>query len=558
MTNVLEFIKENKLGRYKISGSEVEIGCPFKECPNHKEPQFYINLNNGAWHCKRCEKKGMNLKRLAFALGLVTLQDPIKSTHIYVADKDITSYQESLEQNKEALEYLTNVRCFSRGVIKQFKLGHRTLDGQPVIVIPYFDQHGTCVGMKYDFFKRPAGTEKYRKEKGTKTQAFNLNYVDLNRPLVITEGEYDAISAFQFGYDNVVSVPNGSAGINGWVEEIREAVKFIIAFDNDGAGEEGSRKLGQMLGLSKCFRVYPRCKDLNNALQMGLDKEAIKKWFGDAEPMFNAPVTDITVYTDKAINHLENPEVYKGISTGWGVFDYYLGGIRKKEVTVVSGRSGNGKTTFSMALIGNLIKRGVKCLVVSPEMREERLLLELANNYYNKRCTKEELVKWVEENKGMVQLANVYGAWTEEKQESLMNMLFDLIEYSCKHFGTQFIFVDHLRLFTSTQQEKERSDIDEFMRKCVRVSMLNDCHVWLVVQPRKLERDQRKVTKGDLKGSGNIEQDAHNIVLIHREENSDSVEFDIAKNRELGTEGTFHLKFNKESLANYEEIREDN
>jgi len=557
MISITEFIKQHDLGKYKISGDQIEIGCPFKDCPNHGKPQFYISLKTGAWFCHRCNKKGMNLKRLEFALGFVTLQDPIKSSHIYVPEKDLKKYEADLIANEDASSYLSHTRSLSKGVVRQFRLGYKELDGQPVIIIPYFDVHGVCVGMKYDFFKRPAGSEKYRKEKGTKTQAYNLQYVDLNQPLVVTEGEYDAMSAFQYGYENVISMPNGSGGVNGWIEDIKDGTKYLLAVDNDGAGEEGSKKLGEVLGLSKCFRVYPRCKDMNSALQLGLDKKEIDKWFKDCEPMFHAPVTDITNYTDKAIAHIEDPKLNKGISTGWDVFDSYLGGIRPKEVTVVSGKSGNGKTTFSMALIGNLIKQGKKCLVISPEMKEERLLIELANNHFNRQATKEELIYFVENNKGLVQLANVYGSWTDEKQHTLMSLLFNLIEYSCKHFGTEFVFIDHLRLFTSVKEDKERSDIDEFMKKCVRISMLNNCHLWLVVQPRKLAIGQRKVTRGDLKGSGNIEQDAHNIVLIHREENSELVEFDVTKNRELGTEGMFHLRFNKESLSNYLEVKDE-
>lgn len=557
MINIVEFIKQNRLGHYRISGDEVELGCPFKECPNHQEPQFYINLKTGAWHCKRCDKRGGNIKRLEFALGLFQLQEPVKASHIFVPEKELQVYQESLQTSELALHYLLEQRGFEKWVLKQFRLGYKLIEGNPTIVIPYFDRHGTCVGMKYDFFLRPDGTSKYQKEKNTKTQAFNLQYIDLTKPLVITEGEYDAISLFQYGYENVVSVPNGASGVNGWVEEINTASRYYLAGDNDGAGEEGAKKLGQQLGLSKCFRVYPRCKDFNNALQYGITKDQIDIWFRDAEPMFQAPVTDIASYVDKAIEHLENPILNRGTTTSWKVLDYYLGGIRPKEVTVISGKSGNGKTTFSMALIGNLIKQGMKCLVVSPEMKEEKLLLELANNFYSKQVNKKELQQFVENHGGMVKLASMYGSWTEEKQKSLMDYLFDLIEYSCRTFGIQFIFIDHLRLFTSAKEEQERPDIDEFMKRCVRMSMLNNCHVWLVVQPRKLAVGQRKVTRGDLKGSGNIEQDAHNILLIHREENSDLVEFDVCKNRELGTEGTFHLKFNKKSLANYDELKEE-
>jgi replicative DNA helicase len=78
-----------------------------------------------------------------------------------------------------------------------------------------------------------------------------------------------------------------------------------------------------------------------------------------------------------------------------------------------------------------------------------------------------------------------------------------------------------------------------------------------VVQPKNLAANQRKVSAVDLKGSSNIGQDAHNIVLIHRnmdsKKNNNLVEIEVAKNRELGTCGTISLEFDTNSKANYYE-----
>jgi twinkle protein len=556
MTNILEFVKKYHLGKWRKSGDQLEIGCPFDTCPNSGEPQFYISINTEAWYCHRCNKKGANLKRLAFSLGYLKLQEPVKATHIIIPDREVEGFKVALNNNEEALHYLRNNRGLEDWTIRQFQLGMRLVEQSPVIVIPYFNQHQICVGLKYDHFTRPIGVPKYTWEKNSKKQFYNLDNIDLKQPLAITEGEYDAISGFQYGIKNIGSIPNGAQGINGWVEEISGGEKYILCFDNDSAGQEGSEKLGKALGKANCFRVYPRVKDLSEAAQIGLEKKDVEGWFKEQEPMFQAPIMDITSYKDKAVEVIDNPNIYRGISTGWNVFDFYLGGIRWKEVTVISGKTGNGKTTFGMSLVSNLMKRDINCLVVSPEMREERLLLELANNQFRKQVDKEELDLFIEHNQGKILLANVYGSWTDSKDATMMESLFDIMQYAVKNNSVKFIFIDHMRLFTSVAEDKERKDIDAFMKKCVRFSMIHDVHVCVVVQPRKLEKGQRKVTSNDLKGSVNIEQDAHNILLVHREENSDLVEFDLSKNRELGTVGNFKLKFNKESMANYDEIKQ--
>jgi len=556
----LEFVTQQSW-KYRISGDEIEIACPFKTCPNFKQKQFYINKLTGKWYCHRTkDEKGQNIKHLAFKLGLVTFQNPVKTTHIYISEKEINTLHQNLLTTKDPLEYLTNERGFKLSTIRQFKLGFDTYNGSSVIVIPDFDKTGTCVGKKYHFYKRPIGIAKYSKEKGSKTQFFNLQHIDFSQPIIITEGEYDAMSLWQLGHENVGSIPNGANGINGWVDELKSGTEFYICFDNDAAGQEGAEDLSKQLGRSKCKRIYPRLKDINDYLQHGLDKSYIDKIITQAEPMFRAPVTSIDTYLEKAQHALENPQRAKGVSTGWASIDYYLGGIRWGEVTVTSGITGHGKTTFAEALIGNLIRQDVNCLIISPEMGEETVLIDLANNHYKTRSYNiDKLQKFVTTYSQKVYIAKVFDQWTG-KSKRLLDQIFDIIEYSIRNNKVKFILLDHLRLFLKPKdQEGERFAIDEFMQRCVHTAIANNVHIWLVVQPKNLPANQKRVTMSDLKGSSNISQDAHNIILIHRNMDfkklESLVQLEIAKNRALGTVGMINLEFNLTSKANYNEIK---
>jgi len=556
----IEFVNQQHW-QYKLSKDEIEIPCPFKSCPNFKQKQFYINKTTGKWYCHRSpNEKGQNIKHLAFKLGLINFQNPVKTTHIYISEKEIDDLNFVLLATQEPLNYLVNERGFKLSTIKQFKLGFTHYNGSPVIVIPDFDKTGTCVGKKYHFYTRPAGISKYTKEKGSKTQLFNLQHIDLNQPVIITEGEYDAMSLWQLGYENVGSIPNGAIGINEWIDEVKSGKEFYICFDNDSAGQEGAEKLAKQLGLSKCKRIYPRLKDINDYLQHGLDKSYIDKIITQAEPMFQAPVTSIEHYLEKTEYLLENPKQIKGVSTGWPCVDYYLGGIRSGEVTVTSGVTGHGKTTFAEALIGNLIQKDVNCLIVSPEMQEETILIDLANNHYQTQAYNiKKLQKFVTTYSKRVYIARVFDQWTD-KSKRLLDRVFDIIEYSIRNHNVKFILLDHLRLFLKPKdQEGERFSIDEFMQRCVHTAIANNVHIWLIVQPKNLPANQKRVTMSDLKGSSNISQDAHNIILIHRnmdfKKAENLVQLEIAKNRALGTLGIANLGFNLESRANYDEIK---
>lgn len=562
METVIEFITQQKLGKYRASGDQVEIGCPNRKCPNYEQPQFYINRNTGAFYCHRCGWKGTNLKQLAFKLGLITFKEPVNSEHIYVSPKELEQLNLALRNEPSALHYLKDMRGFEDRSIQQFQLGYKIVDGNPAITIPFFDKTDACVGMKYYFFTRPNGVAKIKFERNSKIQFFNLNNITLAQDLIITEGEFDAITAWQYGYENVGSIPNGAGSINGWVEDIESCEKFILCFDNDAAGQEGAKKFSEKVGASKCFRVFPKLKDLNEYLQCNLGKEEVDKIFTNPKPMFEAPITDVSQYIESAKEYLANPVINKGFTTGWKSIDYYLGGVRLGEVTVTSGMTGHGKTTFAMSLISNLIRQDVPSLIISPEMKEQSLLLELANNHYKKVLTEknvDELVSFAQSIYGKVQIANVFDQWTQKKEGTLLNQIFDLILHSIRNKDVKFVLLDHLRLFLNPkEQDGERFLIDEFMQKCVHTVIQNKVHIWLVVQPKNLPANQKKVTLMDLKGSSNIGQDAHNVILIHRHVNDPKkehiVEVEVAKNRELGLCGTVPLEFDLSSKANYYEI----
>ena len=564
LSNPVEFVKTQGW-KFRVSGDELEIACPFDSCPNKGQPQFYINKHTGKWICFRCDNKGNNLKSLAFKLKLVQLQEPLDSASIFVPQQEVAKMHKMLLGTKDAMDYLLLQRCHKESAIKQFQLGIKIVDGEPAIVFPIFDKNLHCVGMHYDFYRRPSGLPKYKFEKNSKKQLYNLAYVDLSQPLIITEGYHDAISAWEYGLENVGSIPNGANSYSGeWTQELNGCERFILAFDNDPAGVEGAKKLGEQLGLSKCYRVQLRVKDLNDAAQHEIPKEEVLKWFGSPEPMFKVPVMNLSAYEEDVKATLENPDDYRGYSTGWKMFDYHIGGIKKPGVTVFSGITKHGKSSFSHALIGNLIRQGIKCLIISPEMAEADIVLDLASNFYKERVSQydkvHEFIEKVQEN---VFIANVFNQWTEDKPDSLLKNVFDLVDYSAKNLGVEFVLIDHMRLFINPPTSgDERFYTERFMKKCVLASIASKIHVWLVVQPGKLDVIKgkvRKLTYNDLKGTANITQDASNIVLIHRDVD-DSKEMNLVEvevcgvRSKLGQTGTFALEFDTKSKANYYEV----
>ena len=170
-------------------------------------------------------------------------------------------------------------------------------DSREWLVIPYL-QNGRVVNRKYRRFNH---AERFRQDSGGKQCLWNFDVL-LDRtldhlPLIITEGEFDAMAAIQAGFPRTVSVPGGAPGkpqgVDGeggkyaFLDEamplLREAKRIIIAADGDEVGANLLQDLSHRLGRPRCqFLRYPkflydhqrqkhdhreRCKDLNEVLE---------------------------------------------------------------------------------------------------------------------------------------------------------------------------------------------------------------------------------------------------------------------------------------------------
>lgn len=89
---------------------------------------------------------------------------------------------------------------------------------------------------------------------------YNINRIDITKPLVIVEGFCDALSVVEAGYKNVVSIPGGAEDLS-WIEFnydfLQSVNEIILWFDNDKAGQSGLQKAISRIGEYKCRIVKP-------------------------------------------------------------------------------------------------------------------------------------------------------------------------------------------------------------------------------------------------------------------------------------------------------------
>lgn len=242
-----------------------------------------------------------------------------------------------------------------------------------IVVFPFIDG-GKIVGEKY----RAPGKKFWQRKGGRKT-FWNADCMDDplleqgHQALVITEGEIDALTAIDCGFQNTVSVPDGAPPVRDGEEpeavsdstpeddtsgkfefvynnrhRIRKIKRFVLAVDNDGPGRRLAAELVRRLGAARCaFVTYPDgCKDLND-VRMKHGPDSVVRVVNEAKPY---PVKGVYQLSD----YPETPEP-RTYSTGWPDLDDYLR-VWLGELLVITGIPGHGKSTWTMNLCANLAR----------------------------------------------------------------------------------------------------------------------------------------------------------------------------------------------------------
>lgn len=167
-----------------------------------------------------------------------------------------------------------NSRRISEATLKAFGI---SADKNGDIVFPFY-RDGINVFEKFRHPRKPQPKE--RKEwqfPGAQGILFGMDLCSFAQPLIITEGQIDALSLYEAGARNVVSVPGGCGNLD-WIDSCwdwLERFQTIILFgDNDEPGRKMVRDVVRRLDEARCMVVdsYPDrpdgkpCKDANEIL----------------------------------------------------------------------------------------------------------------------------------------------------------------------------------------------------------------------------------------------------------------------------------------------------
>ena len=353
----------------KLKGDELKFKyCPYcgNSTPRDDEWKFGVNINTGAFGCFRssCHKQG-HFVELARDVG-------------YSLNFDNDTEYKRLPQPKaqiiprdSAVEYLKG-RGISEATARKYEI--TAYEKEPwKMFIPFFNEYGKLECIKYRNMKYKKGRDKSKEwfEEGCKPILFGMKQCENFDTLIITEGQMDSLSVAEAGIKNACSVPNGANGFS-WIANCWDwIVKFdrIIVF---GDMEKGHMSLLDTIVQrlpNRIFAVqkqdYMGEKDAN-AILTAFGKDAVRHCIE------NAKETEIDFVIDLADVRRKKENDEDKIKTGIIELDEVLkGGLRPGQLFLLTGKSGEGKSTFASQIMVEALEQNIHVFAYSGELDNE-------------------------------------------------------------------------------------------------------------------------------------------------------------------------------------------
>lgn len=453
------FARENGY-EAKITGNEMIFAkCPYCGGRTVDKDKFSINLDSGQFQCFRasCGARG-NMLTLAndFNFSLGREWDDYYKLPAGKVYKRLVQPKEKIIPKDFAIEYMAK-RGISEDIVRRYQITTRN-DRPTDLSMPFFDEENKLQFVKYRRTD-PAQVEKFGKEyteKDCKAILYGMNCCNLeNHTLVITEGQIDSLSLSEAGIENAVSVPTGANGFT-WLPHcwswIKKNFKTIVVFGDHEKGhitllDELNARLGSSILIKHVKEEdYKDCKDANEILQK-YGKEQLRICVKNAVKVKNEALIDISEVKGIDVSEMDK------IRTHIPEIDSLVGGICLGGLTVITGKAGEGKSTFASQILAYAVDQEYKCMAYSGELPngifKDWLYLQLAGNEHihvnDKKEPKIEANVYSKINNWMTERLYLYDIdkiFDEDNEE--FPALIETVEQAIIQYGCRVILLDNL------------------------------------------------------------------------------------------------------------------
>ena len=224
-----------------------------------------------------------------------------------------------------------------------------------------------------------------------------------------------------------------------------------------------------------------------------------------------------------------NGAIQSGLSTGLVDLDKLIRGLRKKTVTIVAGLPGSGKTTLGLQIAQHIACTGLGVgMVFSLEMPEEELgnraLASLGSVDLqvldNGQLQDED---WPRLTSAVSKIMDK-PLYVSDKSGLTVARIRSICRQVKRKHGLDVVVIDYIGLIGSDGKALNRTaELGKISTGIVNIAKELDVPVILLAQLNRdsTKRPGKKPIASDLRDSGQIEADAHCIILVHRDMDSE-------------------------------------
>jgi len=585
-STALQFIMSQGWNWKPTTYPNVELEtCPY--CKHGGYGHFYIECRgttdpqarrNGLFMCQRCGKGG-NLLSLKQHLGLV---DPnFSSQKEWSASEkrvdplpNVEEAHQALMTDADALDYLINIRGWSREIIVRQKIGivqkhyFKKTGEVKALVFPYL-VNGNAVWVQYrtcpDINDLKRVEKDFTSPHGWEAVLYNGEILKEGlSEVIMVEGAGNCIAAMNRGVENICGVPGANQKRAEWIETLDKLglEKIYICYDKDKAGQKAAQEIASRIGIEKCWKII--LPDFTATSEAGLTRPGkdLNEWFvyggGTKEKLeelkANATLFDVDGVTntqgavDEFLEEIEGRGA--GMKYKFPLFAHLIQFDEGDRVDLMA-EGKVGKTTVGIQMMEHMVSEYHEtAAVICLEMTRAKLAR-----------------KWVSHKTGIADflpntpeetlaLTNQFRAAIPALKEEVANRegdllfcypkyqsaddIYKLVIDCIRRYGAKWIMLDNLqRLCDTTIGNRNRTQyLSEISKMLSRICKDYNVQMLLIVQPHQIGQG-RIISGRDADGASQIAKDCDGLITMHRNPMAEMTKEDVEKAGYIKTNESF-------------------
>lgn len=534
-----------------------ENAMPCPECSGDRKKKsaksFSWDGQKGIGNCLHCNARfGKKLD------GIYRPAEQQKPVYARPEWRNITDLED------DVLKFFTD-RGISQRTVNQAKIS------QGRTFFPQLEKEAKCIEFNYFRYselvnvKYRGPKKSFKLYKDAELIFFNLDSMKEHDYVIITEGEMDALSYMEVGYESVISVPNGAAGkgqqrltyLDNCIDLFDNVETIFIATDDDEPGRMLQEELARRLGKIKCRKVsFFGHKDANELLMT--DKLALTDTIMQSEAY---PIEGVITVDNLAddIWRLKREGLKPGCDISIPSFNELLT-FDPGYLTVVTGIPNHGKSEFLDQIMVDLsTKHGWRFGIFSPENYPLQL-------HFSKIASKiiGESFNSMEDHK-VIQAMDYYRdnfMYIVPKEDNSVESIIEHAIQLVKRYGINGLVIDAWNKLDHDYSSNETTYIGKQLDLIINFAHKYGVHIFVVAHPTKMQRDKGNgpylvPTLYDMAGSAHFFNKSHNGISVYRhffEDGTSSPEVFVqkVKFKHWGRQGSVSLQYDIDSGRFYQ------